>query len=62
MTDGSSGFERNDTARHPHTLEILENDPEGEYTFVPHGADERERRTAWITVDSEGIVELSAWR
>lgn len=65
MTDGSSGFERDDAARHPHTFEVLESDPddpESEYTFVPRGSDERERLTAWITVDDEGIVELSAWR
>lgn len=65
MTDGSSGVKRSGAARHPYTFEVLESDsddPESEYTLVPCGSDERERLTAWITVDDEGIVELSAWR
>ena len=62
MADPSSGFEAgsNRAAEHPYTFEVIEGD--GECTFVPHDADEGERRTRWITAGSDDVVDLAAWQ
>jgi len=63
MTDPSSGVDSttDGPAGHPHALEVLD-DADGEYTFVPHGADADERRTQWLTADADAVVDLRAWR
>ena len=62
MTDPSSGFGAgsNRAAEHPYTFEVIESD--GEYTFVPHDADDNQRRTQWITVGDSGVIDLAAWQ
>lgn len=62
MTDSSRGFGAGTSraAEHPHTLEVIESG--GECTFVPRDADDGERLTRWITVESNGVVDLAAWR
>ena len=67
MTDTSSGFgsRRARAASHPHVLDVLPRDIDasvGEYTFVPRDATDDERRTRWITADSDDVLELSEWR
>lgn len=65
MTNTSSGFGTRDgwSAAHPHTLDVLPSNADGDqYTFVPRDASEDERLTRWITAGEEGIVKLSEWR
>ncbi|CCQ37909.1 uncharacterized protein Nmlp_3796 [Natronomonas moolapensis 8.8.11] len=63
MTDTAGGFDPTpgDSAEHPHTLEVIDDDGD-EYTFVPRGADADERRTQWLTADADAVIDLRAWR
>lgn len=55
--DGSTG-------RRP-ALEVVRSDDPAEgttYTFVPRGADDAERLTAWMAADRDGVVSLENWQ
>ena len=66
MTDvsGAVRARRHSARSQPNAIEVLScrDGQDRQYTFAPADVSETERLTRWITVDSEGTVDLSAWR